>query len=92
MEKQLDILYLLERILFLESAISTVLDTHQLKALHLREKLSLNQVKAIRKDFKIKRKVNKARQNLSKMGSVEENDDYFGPKISRFPEEFVLKN
>ena len=70
MEKQLDILYLLERVLFLESAITTVLDTHQLKALHLREKLSLNQVKAIRKDFKIKRKVNKVRQNFSKLGSV----------------------
>lgn len=41
MEKQLDVSYLLERIMYLESVAAIVLDSHQLKGLHLRDKPSL---------------------------------------------------
>jgi hypothetical protein len=56
MEKQLDVSYMLERILYLESVASTVLDGHHLKGLHLRDKLSLKQARKKRRAFKLKKK------------------------------------
>lgn len=41
MRKQLDILYLLKRVFFLEKIVQTMLDEHQLKGLHLHEKYTL---------------------------------------------------
>jgi hypothetical protein len=35
MEKQLDILYLLKRVIFLEKSIDSLLDDHQQKGIHL---------------------------------------------------------
>lgn len=64
MEKQLDVSYLLERILYLESVASTVLDNHHLKGLHLRDKLSLKQARKKRRAFKLKKKVHEVRKKL----------------------------
>ncbi len=41
MAKQLDVLYLLKRVIFLERAVNSLLDEHQLKGIHLEEKLTL---------------------------------------------------
>jgi hypothetical protein len=63
MKKQLDILYLLERVFFLERTINTLLEEHQLKGLYLHEKLTLEEAKKIRQNFKIKRKLMKLGKN-----------------------------
>lgn len=53
MIKQLDVLYLFRRLAFVERAVSTLFTTHQIKALHLYQKISLTEAQQIRKRYKI---------------------------------------
>lgn len=53
MVNQLDVSYLLQRIVFLEQAISSILPEHQLKALFLTAKPTLEEVSKRRKYFKM---------------------------------------
>ncbi len=55
--KQLDILYLLKRVSYLERAIEVMLDDHQLKGIHLLQKPTLAQARRYRKNFKLQQKV-----------------------------------
>jgi len=57
MLKQLDIFYLIERVLFLEKAIGNLFDESQLRGLHIQTKLSLEEATKERRKFKIKNKV-----------------------------------
>ena len=57
MVRQLDVVYLIKRIMLLERAILTLLDEHQVKGLHLQRKLTLEEVKKNRKNFNMKRKL-----------------------------------
>ena len=50
--KQMDILYLLKRVGFLERALEVMFDEHQIKGIHLMRKLTLEEVKHNRKQFK----------------------------------------
>ena len=48
----MDILYLLKRVGFLERALEVMFDEHQIKGIHLMRKLTLEEVKHNRKQFK----------------------------------------
>lgn len=51
--KQIDVLYLLKRVTFLERAIEILLDSHQLKGVHLLKHLSIEEAKRNRRNFKL---------------------------------------
>lgn len=54
--KQLDVLYLLQRVCYLERAIEVVFEDHQLKGLHLLKKFTLHQAQRYRRNFKLHEK------------------------------------
>lgn len=54
--KQIDVLYLLKRVTFLERATEILLDSHQLKGVHLLKHLSIDEAKKNRRNFKLHEK------------------------------------
>ena len=49
MAMQLDVAYIMRKLIFLDSAISKLMEDHELEALYLREKPNIKQVKSQRK-------------------------------------------
>lgn len=53
MTKQLDVLYLYKRVIFLQRAVSTIFSDQQLKALHLFQNFTLDEARQVRKRHKL---------------------------------------
>jgi hypothetical protein len=54
MLKQLDILYLLKRVNFIEKSLTFLFTDHQLKGLHLANQLTLSEATNMRRNYKLK--------------------------------------
>ncbi len=57
MSKQLNIEYIFERLIFLENAIDTILEDHQLKGIYLQRRSNMDEAKRKRRNFKITKKI-----------------------------------
>ena len=67
MLKQLDVLFLLKRINFLEKSLSLLFSDHQLKALHLASHFSLAEAAELRRAYRLKARLKaEVQQQLGK--------------------------
>ena len=57
MLKQIDILYLLKRVNFLENTLTFLFTNHQIKGLHLTSHISLAEAVSLRKTYRLKSKL-----------------------------------